>query len=157
MQGFSFVLLHHMIPYYRMTKSFHSFSSRACRYLESQSALKDKIFEIIENKVKTEQLILYSHEVNGRVNELDTKVETYLPIPSHTPFNVEICFQFSPYKESHYCDLDDLVKAFMDSASMILFSDERWCDGIVAFRHKLDQPKSGNRHEVLVQVKVTWQ
>lgn len=156
MNGINFGILHPMIPYVRMTNKGKYLSPRAARYLQSQSELKDKLMDVIKYEYDHGERTLYTHEVNAKVDGRSIPIELMLPIPAQTPFSAEINFYFSPSKEYHYCDLDNLVKAVMDAGNKVVYGDDRWCDSITASRIQLDQPKSKNKHDVFVEAEFTW-
>lgn len=155
MNGFNFVLTHHMIPYVRMTRYGKYVSPRAQRYLASQAQLKEQMVAKVKELASKGQT-LYSDMINARVDGKDIQVEIMVPIPPKEPFNLELNFFFHPDKAMHYCDLDNLVKAIMDAGNKVLFTDDRWCDGFVANRIQLDEARSSNKHEILVEVEFTW-
>ena len=156
MNGISFGLLHHMVPYVRMTRTGKYVMPQAKRYLESQVELKNKIKDIVKYEYDHGERTLYTHKVNARMDGRDVQIEILLPIPANTPFDVEINFYYHPDKSMHYCDLDNLVKAVMDAGNKVIYGDDRWCDGVVANRIQLEDPKSSNKHEVFVEAEFSW-
>ncbi|HPG10330.1 MAG TPA: RusA family crossover junction endodeoxyribonuclease [Chitinophagaceae bacterium] len=161
MNGICFGVLHQMVPYVRMTRTGKFYLPRPKRYLESQRQLKEKFQDIVQYEYDHEERKLFPHTIRTRIGKGKDKhyveTEILLPIPASTPFDVEINFYYHPDKKPlHYCDLDNLIKAVMDAGNKVIFGDDRWCDGIVANRIQLDEPKSDNKDEVFVEVEFTW-
>lgn len=94
------------IPYVRMTRRGKFVNARAQAYLSNQDALRWQIMAQMSAK-------------------------NYLRLPDATPLRVLLTFHL---RRMHAGDLDNLIKAVLDAAQSVLFSNDCWIDSISACR-----------------------
>lgn len=96
-------------PYVRMTQRSKFVSPQAQEYLGSKGRLAARIKEQMQLQGKS-------------------------MLPGKTPLKVVIRL-YAPTNPGHKCDLDNQVKAILDSCNKIVFPDDRWVDQIDANRY----------------------
>ncbi len=94
-----------IVPYVRMTQRSKHADPRARRYLASQQALKIQLRQQM------------------------TERDDYEPL-RREPREVFLAFWWVNHRQ----DLDNLVKAILDAASGIVWTDDRWVDRFTASR-----------------------
>jgi Holliday junction resolvase RusA-like endonuclease len=102
---YEFTILGHVVPYVRMTRRGKFTSRRAQAYMAWQ---EDARWQLREQMVAS----------------------GWTMIPDRVPFVVRMWF--TPYQ--HRGDLDNLVKAVLDAAQVVVFPNDSYCDEIVAAR-----------------------
>jgi len=101
-------------PYVRMTRRGKFVDPQAQEYLASKATLSMRIKE----------------EMINQGNEI---------LPGQTPLQIVIRLS-APNNPGHKCDLDNQIKAILDSCNGIAFPDDRWVDDIDARRFIGDNP-----------------
>jgi hypothetical protein len=153
--SFGFTFVYPVIPYVRMTQRGKYVSSRAQKYLNSQVAIKEYMRERV-GELESKGLDLFPYIVEEKLGNLTAEVEYWFPVPPRASFTVEINFLYHPEKEHHYCDIDNMIKAMMDAGNMILYVDDRWCDGISATRDHADMIFCKDKKTIQVEMEIAW-
>lgn len=114
MSQYSFTLTGPIMPAVRMTSRSKFADPRARAYLASQDALKTQL---------KNQMALNDWQM----------------LPEKTALAVEL--QIATDK-MHTVDLDNLLKAVMDSANKIVYPDDCWIDKLSVWRYPADECKA---------------
>lgn len=109
-------------PYTRMTQRGKWASKQAQEYLDSQSSLG----------------LQMRHQMARHGWEM---------LPGQTPLKVRVHFEFGG--GMNHMDLDNLIKAALDSANGVVYPDDRWINHIEAIRTRGDEYRTTFEVEVL--------
>jgi Holliday junction resolvase RusA-like endonuclease len=118
MTQYSFTLTGKITPTVRMTRRGKWTSQRAQEYLASQEALR--------------------YQLKQQMRDNGWKV-----LPAKTPLAVELSIGTD---KMHTADLDNLLKAALDSANKIVYPDDCWIDKVKVWRYP------SNEHQATLTV-----
>jgi len=107
-----FIIEEPIYPYVRMTQKTKYTSPYAQMYLRNKGVLKFHL----QQQMDAGEFSMFEHQ----------------PMGCDLSFNVE---------QMHKCDLDNLVKAVLDAAQGVVYTNDSWIDSISARRKLADRPR----------------